>query len=286
MRGTTRLPGSARKAAWNSLMYFLIIVVVLIAAFPLYWIISVSFQPRADIYKVPPTLFSTHPTLINYLELLAKSRYILYFRNSLIVALSTTFLTLVVATLGAYSLTRFQYWGREFLSRTILFTYMFPPILLFIPLYISVVKMGLSNSLTGLIITYLARTLPFGLWLLKAYFATIPLDLEEAAAIDGASGLQRFYRIALPLAFPGIASTGIFVFILGWNEFLFALTFITSPNKMTLPVGLSLFQTGRGTYLWGQMMAASALTAVPVLVVFSLLQKRLVAGFGSGSIKG
>lgn len=286
MRRMSYLQRRLGKTTWSCLMYFLVIIVILVSAFPLFWIVSVSFQPRAEIYKTPPTLFSIHPTLVNYIDLLTKSRYLAFFKNSLLVALITTFLTLVIVTLGAYSLTRFQYWGREFLSRTILFTYMFPPILLFIPLYISVVKLHLSNTLTGLIITYMARTIPFGLWLLKAYFATIPSVLEEAAAIDGASGFQRFYKIALPLALPGIISTGMFVFILAWNEFLFALCFIHAAEKMTLPVGLSLLQTGRGTILWGQMMAASALTAIPVLVFFVLLQKHLVAGFGGGGVKG
>lgn len=286
MRKMNYLQGRLGKKTWSCLIYFLVIIVILVSAFPLFWMVSVSFQPRAEIYKTPPTLFSLHPTLVNYTDLFTTSHYLTYFKNSLLVALITTFITLVIVTLGAYSLTRFKYWGREFLGRTILFTYMFPPILLFIPLYISVVKFRLSDTLISLIITYTARTLPFGLWLLRSYFATVPTAMEEAAAIDGANGFQRFYKIVLPLVFPGIISTGMFVFILAWNEYLFALCFISSPDKMTLPVGLSLLQTERGIFLWGQMMAASALTAIPVLVFFVLLQRHLVAGFGGGGVKG
>jgi len=276
-----------RKNLWYKIMiYCLAGIVIVIVAFPLFWMVVCSLKPDSEIYLIPPQLLPKNPTFLHYQDLYKLTRFFIYFKNSLIVTVLTTLITIIIATLGGYSLTRFNYLGRNLIGQFTLFAYLFPPIFLFIPLYTIMVQLGLVDRLSSLVVSYLTLTLPFALWLLRAYFQTIPIELEEAAEIDGASRLQTFYKIALPLSFPGIISTTIFTFILCWNEYLYALCFIRSDINKTLPPGVGQLLQQHGITSWGLLMAAGVGMSVPLLIFFSFLQKYLVSGFGAGAVKG
>ena len=198
--------------------------------------------------------------------------------NSSIVALGTTLLVIVVATLGAHSLVTFRYRGRRLLAQAVLFTYLLPSVILVIPLYLVMARLGLVNSLLGLVICYATFALPFALWLLRSFMAAIPVDLESAAMIDGASRIRAFIDVILPQALPGIISTALFTFIVAWNEYLFALVLINRQLSMTLPVGILSHNINQ--------MTASVMMSVPLIITFAFLQKHLTRGFGAGAVKG
>jgi multiple sugar transport system permease protein len=190
-----------------------------------------------------------------------------------------------VGTIGAYALARLKFMGRAFMSSAVLITYLVPPSILFIPLYAQIRAFGMSDSLAGLIATYPSFTVPFVTWLLMGYFESIPLELEEAAMIDGATRFGAFRRVILPLAAPGVMAAALYAFTQAWNEFLYALVFITNVKLRTLPVGLSTFITG-DVYGWGYLMAGAVLTTLPVIAVYIYLQKYMVEGLTAGSVKG
>jgi multiple sugar transport system permease protein len=253
--------------------------------FPFYWMVATSVRPNAELYTRNVTLLPQSFTLEHYDVELRRYQFGIRLRNSLFVATSTTLLTMAVASLGAYSITRLRYPGRAALARSILFVYLIPGSLLFIPLYIIVYTVGLANTLISLIITYLTFSIPFCTWMLMGYFKAIPPDMEEAGMIDGCTRLQSFYRILLPLSLPGLVAAGIFSFTLAWNEFLFALVFITSSNLQTVPVGLAAHIVA-DIYMWGPLMAGSTMAAVPVIVLYILAQGALVQGLFAGSVRG
>jgi multiple sugar transport system permease protein len=190
-----------------------------------------------------------------------------------------------IGTIGAYALARLRFLGRAFLSSATLITYLVPPSILFIPLYAQIRTMGLADSLAGLVAAYPSFTVPFVTWLLMGYFGSIPEELEEAAMIDGATRFGAFRRIILPLAAPGVLAAGLFAFTQAWNEFLYALVFISDVKQRTLPVGLSTFITG-DVYGWGYLMAGAVLTTLPVIAVYTYLQRYMVEGLTAGSVKG
>ncbi|MEW9032785.1 MAG: carbohydrate ABC transporter permease, partial [Planifilum fimeticola] len=201
-----------------------------------------------------------------------------------IVSLSTAFLAVLVGTLGAYSFARLEYGGRGLIQRGVMVIYMFSGVLLLIPLYQMVTSVGLYDSKIALVITYLVLTMPVSLYMLGNYFRSIPESLEEAGLIDGLNRVQVIFRIVLPLSLPSIMSVFIYVFMIAWNEYLFASVFITSEENMTLPLGLShLFHTKH--YVWGRMMAASLLTALPIVILFALIEKYFVSGLAEGGVK-
>jgi multiple sugar transport system permease protein len=278
-----RTHSAALKKAASS---FAIWTVVLVITFPLFWMITTALKPRVEVLRIPPTILPQDPTFTHFSDLLLRTPFPTYFLNSVIVAGGTTIIVLVVGTLGAYSLVRFQYPGREWLARVVLFTYLLPHVVIVIPLYLMVAKLGIINSLFSLVLTYTAFALPFGLWLLRSFMSAIPGDLESAALIDGASRMGAFFDVILPLALPGILSTALFTFIVAWNEYLFALVLISSDVNKTLPVGvISLASTGFEVD-WSMLMAASVLMSVPLVVLFAGLQKHLTRGFGTGGNKG
>ena len=252
--------------------------VILLIAFPLFWMIVTSLKPESELFTRPPTFFPSEYTLANYERLLFDTHFPTFFMNSSIVALGTTLLVIVVATLGAYSLVTFRYRGRRLLAQAVLFTYLLPSVILVIPLYLVMARLGLVNSLLGLVICYATFALPFALWLLRSFMAAIPIDLESAAMIDGASRIRAFIDVILPQALPGIISTALFTFIVAWNEYLFALVLINRQLSMTLPVGILSHNINQ--------MAASVMMSVPLIIAFSFLQKHLTRGFGAGAVKG
>ncbi len=247
--------------------------------------VSSSLKSSVEFYAVPPTFFPKLVTLEQYIKLLKETFFTNWFKNTALVTLVSTFLSVFVATLGAYSLTRGRFRARETIANMVLLTYMFPPILMALPLYLLLARTRLINSLPGLMITYLTIALPYSLWMLRAFFQTIPYELEEAGMIDGATRFQVIWKIVLPMALPGILATSLFTLITTWNEYLYALLFISSENLKTLSVGLTGFLTKHGIR-WDYIMPGSVLSSVPIFVFFFYIQKYLVEGWGGGAIKG
>ncbi|MCI0545723.1 MAG: carbohydrate ABC transporter permease [Candidatus Rokubacteria bacterium] len=261
------------------------LVLLAIGAFPLLWMLSTSLKPSGEMFATPPTLVPRSVTLENFARLFAETNFLTYFGNSVTVSLATVLLTLAVSSAGAYGLTRFIFPGREKVAGLILMTYMFAPIMIIIPFYILVRHFGLVNTHTALVLSYTTFCLPFCLWLLRSFFEGIPLELEEAALVDGAGTGQAVWHIVLPLALPGIIAAGIFTFILAWNDFLFALVLLTSEELKTLPVGVNdLFNA---TIVdWGMIMAAGVVITVPTVAFFVAVQRYLIQGWGAGGVKG
>jgi ABC-type glycerol-3-phosphate transport system permease component len=259
---------------------------VLAIAFPLFWMLSTALKPNQETFALPPTLLPVHPTLEQFARLLRETPFATYFLNSVVVGLGTTVVVIVVAVLGAYGLVRFRFPGRELIAHLVLFTYLLPAVLLLLPLYIIMSRLGLANSLLGLVIAYTTFALPFALWLLRSFIASIPIDLEESAMVDGASRMRAFLEVVIPQALPGIISTALFTFILSWNEYLYALVFINVDTSKTLPPGVLTMLNQNQDVEWALLMAASVLMSVPVLLVFAFLQSHLTRGFGAGAVKG
>jgi multiple sugar transport system permease protein len=253
--------------------------------FPFYWMVATSVRPNAELYARQVSLLPQQFTMDHYLTELNRYQFGVRLRNSLVVASATTLLTITVSSLGAFSVTRMRYRGRATIARSILFVYLIPGSLLFIPLYIIVYTVGLANTLTSLVVTYLTFSIPFCTWMLMGYFKAIPKDMEEAAMIDGCTRLQTFYKILLPLSAPGLVAAGIFAFTLSWNEFLYALIFITSSKLQTVPVGLASHIVA-DIYMWGPLMAGSTMAAIPVIILYMLAQRALVQGLFAGSVRG
>jgi ABC-type glycerol-3-phosphate transport system permease component len=254
-------------------------------AFPFAWMIATAFKAPREIFVSPPTFFPHELTLANLARLFAETRFATYLANSATVASGTVLLTLAIATPGAYGLTRFRFRGRETISATILFTYMFAPIMIIIPFYVLMRTLGLANTRLGLVLAYTAFCLPFALWLLRTFFQAIPLELEEAAMTDGASRLQSVLHVVLPLALPGVVATGIFTFILAWNDYIFARVLISADELKTMPVGIADLYNA-SVVDWGMIMSAGMLVLLPVLAVFVFIQRYMVAGWGTGGVKG
>lgn len=260
--------------------------IVLAVAFPLLWMVVTSLKPSSELFRRPPTLLPAAPTLEHYWRLLTQTDFLTYFRNSVVLATATTLVTLAIATLGAYSLVRFRYRGREGLAMMVLFTYLLPSVVLIIPLYLLLVRLGLSNTLASLVIAYITFALPYALWLLRSFMEGIPEDLESAALVDGATRMGAFRDVILPQLLPGIISTALFTFILSWNEYLYALVLVNSDEARPLTTGVMNMLISSFNIEWSLLMAASVMMSVPLIVVFAFLQSYLTRGFGAGGVKG
>jgi len=260
-------------------------LLALLAAFPFFWMVSTSFKPPAEVFAQPPSFIPDDPTWDNYYRLFTATHFLTYFWNSLIVSGLAVLLTMVVSAAGAYSLTRYQYLGREKIAGLILCTYMFAPIMVVIPFFILAKKVGIENSHFALVLAFTSFCLPFTLWLMRAFFKTIPLQLEEAALVDGAGRVRAVIYVILPLALPGIIATSIFTFILAWNDYIFTRILITSDELKTLPVGVQdLFHSA--LIDWGLIMAAGMMITIPALLFFVTVQRYLIRGWGAGAVKG
>ncbi|MCP8617870.1 carbohydrate ABC transporter permease [Salirhabdus salicampi] len=268
------------------ILYCLITLTVVTTVFPFLVMLSTSLKTGQEATSTTPTLLPKDITFEHFIDVLnpAVFPFWSYFSNSMIISLSTAFLAVVIGTLGAYSFARLEYKGRGAFQKGVLMIYMFSGILLVVPLFQMITSVNLYDTKLSLVITYLVLTMPVALYMLGNYFRTIPISLEEAAMIDGLSRFKVIFKIVIPLSIPAIASVFIYVFMISWNEYLFASVFITSEENMTLPIGLShLFHTKH--YVWGRMMAASLLTAVPVVVLFGLLEKYFTGGLTEGGVK-
>ena len=277
-----------KKRVKKIITVILVILVCMFALFPFVWMISTSFKPANEVYSKTPSFIPNEPTVEGYTEMLTTQSSTFDFpqwlTNSVIVALLTTVFSMIIATLGGYGLSRFRFRGRGFLSYFILTTQVLPGSLLIIPLYVIMGNLQLLDTRIGLVAAYCTFSVPFCTWMMKGFFDTIPISLEEAARVDGAGRFRIFSTVVLPLTVPGLVATGIFSFINGWNEYLFASTFMKSYENWTLPVGIASFQ-GQYTTNWGTLMAGAVLITIPVVILFLLLQKHLVSGMTAGDVK-
>jgi multiple sugar transport system permease protein len=259
-----------------------ILMVVILA--PFYWIFSSSIKSPQEIIAREPTLLPQSFTTQHYEKLLNETQFPTYLRNSLVVAVGTMIITVILSTLAAYGLYRMRFPGRKMLFRIILVTYAFPGVLLLVPLYQMMSSLGLVDRLLALIVVDVTLAAPFAVWMLQAFFRTIPQELEEAAALDGATRLGIIVRIMLPLAAPGVASIAIFAFITSWTEYIFASILIISEANRTVPVGLAGI-IGQYQVDWGLLLAGATVTALPVLVLFGLVGRNFVEGLTAGAVR-
>jgi ABC-type glycerol-3-phosphate transport system permease component len=266
----------------GGVVLFLLIVWTLA---PLYWMLVTSLKENSEIYGASVTLWPSRPTLDNYRILIEETNFVIYFRNSLIVAAVTTLLSLVIAALGAYALTRLKFPGRRFFAGTLVYTYLMPSSLLFIPLLVIIRGIGLENTLEGLVFSYLGFTVPFCTWLLMGYFMSIPIELEESAMIDGCSRLGVLFRIVVPLTVPALAVVAFFSFTLSWNEFIYASVLVADVDVRTIPTGIPSFVV-EDVFFWGPMMASTLISSLPPLIVYFLFQRFLITGLTLGAVKG
>ena len=284
-----RLGGRRSKVAAGRLesavSYAFLLTLLLIVVFPFFWMTITSFKSEDQMRSLVSMFWPSPFVTDNYRQLLGKTDFLAWYRNSIVVAFSSTLVAAAVGTIGAYALARLRFLGRAFMASAVLITYLVPPSILFIPLYAQIRNLGLADSLTGLVAAYPSFTVPFVTWLLMGYFESIPEELEESAMIDGATRFGAFYRVVLPLAAPGLLAAGLYAFTQAWNEFLYALVFITDVKLRTLPVGLSTFITG-DVYGWGFLMAGAVLTTLPVIAAYIYLQRYMVEGLTAGSVKG
>lgn len=283
--GRLRLKRSQRETVGVVVRLLMLIPVFIFVLFPFYWIFITSFKTDLQIQRFTSIYIPNPWTIEQYRSLIADTPFLIWFRNTLIVATTSTALSVFVAALAAYALARLRFLGAGLLTTLLLITYLLPASLLFIPLYRILTDLGVINTYTSLFITYPTFLMPFATWVMMGYFRSIPVELEEAALIDGAKRFGAFWRVTLPLAAPALLSVTLFAFTNAWNEFLYAFVFITSDNLKTLPVGLQLLVFG-DIYPWGQLMAASLMMALPVVIVYIYAQRYLVGGLTAGSVKG
>ena len=266
------------------LSYAALIIAVILVLFPIYWMLATSLKLPRDILRVP-SLWPSRFSLANFEKLLADGQFLLSIRNSFIVASTVTVISVIISSFAAYSMVRFRYRFRGVIGRLILFAYLTPGSLLFIPLSIVMAQLKLGNSLQGLILVYLTFSLPLSTWLLQGYFRGVPRELEEQGMIDGLSRFGALLRITLPLSAPGLAAVAIFTFTGAWNELLFALVLTTSESVRTAPLALNYLITS-DVLPWGPLMAGAAISSVPLMILYFVAQRFMVAGMTDGSVKG
>ena len=270
-----------RKAGWNVLGLLVLAVMV----FPVYWMVSTAFKPGHKILSYTPQWFPTHPTLVNFTDAMHQAFFWHAVKNSVIVTTVVVALSLALAFLAALALAKFRFYGRKPFIVLILGVQMVPLAALIIPLYITMARLHQIDKLSGVIVLYLTFVLPFAIWTLRGFLLGVPKELEESAMVDGCTRFGAFLRILLPLVGPGLVATSIFAFIQAWNEFIVAYVFLHTPEKQTLMVWLASFTTLRGTD-WGPLMAGATLCALPVVVFFLLVQRRIAFGLTAGAVKG
>ncbi len=285
IRPVVKKPIDWWRLAGRAFLTFLLLFTVL----PMAWMVLTSVKSQFAAMQYPPQWWPTEPTLNNYFKLLdpnsrVGSEFLRYFWNSFYVSLLTTILGVVVAVPAAYAFSRFRFPGRNFMFFAVLVRNMFPAVVFLMPLFLLMRWMGLINTHGSLILTYLTFGLPLSIWLLKGFYDNIPIQLEQAARIDGATRFQAFLLIVMPLSTPGIIATSIFSFIGAWNEYVYAYTFLSRDSQMTLPVGIQRFFTEFATD-WPGLMAATFMMSVPVVVLFLVLQKYFVRALTEGAVK-
>ena len=263
--------------------YVVVVLGATISLFPIYVMITTSFKVRTDAFSIPPKWFFV-PTLQNYIHVLFSQNFFRYFVNSIVIGLAATFFSVVLGALAAYALARFKFMGKGVVIMSTLLLRMVAPVILVIPIFILWNKLGLVNGRFGLILTYVALNLSFNIWVLRTFILEIPVELEEAALIDGCGEFTIFFKIILPLIAPGLAVASIFTFRIAWNEFILSLV-LTNRYTRTLPVAVSLYLTDHGIE-WGQITAIATIIAIPAFIFTFTAAKSLIMGLTAGAVKG
>ncbi|KQL32988.1 hypothetical protein AN960_22215 [Bacillus sp. FJAT-25509] len=266
--------------------YIVLIVISIYCVFPFLWMLVTSLKPTDQIRTTHPSFFIKHPTFSHFENVLVNTKFITFFVNSLIVAISTTLISVLVSIFAGYALSRFQrFRGVKFLNITMLLSQMIPGVLLLVPLYILMQRFGLLDTYASMILAYTTFMVPLCTFMLKGFFDSIPYELEEAAEMDGCSRVRIIFQIILPISIPSIVATALFAFVNAWNEFMFGYVFINDEAHRTLTPGITLF---KGLYStdWGSIMSASVLAVIPIVIMFIYLQRYLIEGMTAGSVKG
>lgn len=279
------MAGNRRRAIGWTAHYAALAVYVIFALFPLFWLLKISVTPNDLLYSEGVRLWPSRTGLEHYISVIRHTDFPIFFRNSVIVSGFTAFFTTLAASGAGYAVSRFVFRGKAGILALLLVTQMFPLVMIIAPIFRVFAPLGLTNSLTGLVIIYTAYNVPFATFLMQSFFDAIPKELEEAAMIDGATRFTALRQIVLPLTLPGIAATLGFVFTAAWSELLFALMLNSTTNSSTFPVGLLTF-VSKFSVDFGQMMAAGMLALVPVCIFFFLIQRHLVTGLTAGAVKG
>ncbi|HLN12780.1 MAG TPA: carbohydrate ABC transporter permease [bacterium] len=266
-------------------VYLVVVPLLVIFLFPYLWLLSGAFKSAREVFAVPPHLIPLHPTLANFSDVLQRPVIRRFFLNSIVITAITLVVNLMLGSAAAFALSIYQFRGRRTIVLATLATQLFPAVIIVIPLYRTWGALGLLNSLQALIITYIAYTLPLAVWMLTGYMRTIPFEIVSAALVDGASRAQLYWRIVMPLALPGLAATAVYVSLVTWNEFIFALTLTTTDEVRTVTVGLYSF-IGEFVYNWNLLLAMAVLMALPITALFLCLQRFLVQGLTAGATKG
>jgi ABC-type glycerol-3-phosphate transport system permease component len=276
---------TGRPAAAATIRYAVLIVGALIMVTPFIYMVSTSFQAQAFVLTLPPQFIPNPATTANYSRALTTENFVLYFVNSIIVAVVSTALSVLISSMMAFAFARFAFRGKEIIFRVLLAGLTIPAVMLLIPQYVLAKNLGMLDSLGGLIVFYVAGSLSFNMFLLRGFLASIPGELDQAMQVDGANAWTRYWRLALPLAKPALATATIFTFLNGWDEYPIALTMITNPDHSTLPLAIATFQ-GQNATQWGLVFAASLIAVVPVIIVFLVFQRYFVEGLTAGAVKG
>ncbi|MBF0786878.1 MULTISPECIES: carbohydrate ABC transporter permease [unclassified Streptococcus] len=264
--------------------HIVLILATIVAIFPLLWIIVSSVKGKGELTQFPTRFFPENFTLDYFTHVINDLHFMDNIKNSLLISLGSTVVATIISSMAAYGIVRFFPKLGAIMSRLLVTTYIFPPILLAIPYSIAVARAGLANSLFGLSLIYLSFSVPYAVWLLVGFFQTVPIGIEEAARIDGANKFVTFYKVVLPIVAPGIVATAIYTFINAWNEFLYALILINDTSKMTVAVALRSLN-GSEILDWGDMMAASVIVVLPSILFFSIIQNKIASGLSEGSVK-
>jgi multiple sugar transport system permease protein len=265
-------------------VYATLAILLIFALFPLYWMFNTSFKSNGEIYNMTPTFWPQNFTWSGYEKLLFEKNFLVNVKNSLLVSIVVAFASIIVSMLAAYAISKLQFTGRNLISRGILYAYLMPRAVLFIPLYMLVSAIGLNNSIWGLMIIYPTITIPYATWMLISYFRSIPVEIEEAAMIDGCTRARTMWNIIFPLSAPGIAATFIFAFTLCWSEYLYALVVVTKSADKPITLGLSDMIVG-DVFAWGPLMGGSILASIPVIIMYLFTSKYMVSGMTVGGVK-
>ncbi|MGG1515387.1 carbohydrate ABC transporter permease [Paenibacillus oryzisoli] len=276
---------SSKSKLPNLGQYVGLLLFVLFLIFPLYWMFVTSFKDNSVLFNIPPEWVPKKPVLSHYVKLFSDNYFVIYYRNSLFVSLSTTLITLLIAMFAGYGFSRFHFKFKNALMFAILSTQMLPVVSLLIALYAMYKSYGLLNTHAGLVIALTTASLPFSIWMIKVFFDNIPHSLEEAAKIDGCSRFGILFRIIFPLSKPGIFSVGIYTFILSWDDLLYSLTLINKDNLRTLNPGISIRYMGEVAYDWANIMTVCVTATIPIVILFLFFQKYMVAGLTAGAVK-
>lgn len=283
-RSTAGRPRRRKKVRWISSTIAIVFCIVWI--FPVYWMLNTAFKPRSESMTSTPLFLPQHPTISNFVIAFTHGDFVLYLRNSAIVVTGAVILAILLGLFAAAALSRFQFAGRRTIMVFILVVQMLPATALLIPQFLIFSRIGLVGTYAGLMLAYVGAVLPFTIWVMRGFFLAIPMEVEEAARIDGATTWQVLTRVLFPLVMPGIIASSVFAFIAAWNDYIVSYTFMQDQSHYTLPVWLASFTTQTTGTDFGGQMAASVLFSLPVVVFFMIIQRNLVSGMSAGAVKG